>query len=72
MARLTGNSSISAPSSVKPLKVTDSAMHSLLTHHNVGTQFLDLLLSCSKKNGDLDAGGSMTTKHHADGSYGEH
>ncbi|KAH8592626.1 hypothetical protein B0O99DRAFT_653773 [Bisporella sp. PMI_857] len=45
-------------------------MNSILTHHNVGSQFLDLLLSFAGGKKESEAGpGSMILKHHPDGSY---
>jgi hypothetical protein len=68
---LTDSSSICAPSSIKALKITDVEMNSILTHHNVGSQFLDLLLSFAGGKKESEAGpGSMILKHHPDGSYG--
>lgn len=62
---------ICAPNSIKALKITDVGMNTILTHHNVGTQFLDLLLSFAGRKKESEAGpGSMTLKHHPDGSYG--
>jgi N-acetylglucosamine-6-phosphate deacetylase len=64
--------SICAPNSIKPLKVTDEAMKTILDHHHVGPQFLDLLLSFATGNKESEAcTGSMTTKNNPDGSYGE-
>jgi len=64
--------SICAPNSIKPLKVTDKAMKTILEHHHVGSQFLDLLLSFATGNKESEAGtGSMITKNSPDGSYGK-
>lgn len=64
--------SICAPNSIKPLRVTDEAMKTILEHHHVGPQFLDLLLSFATGNKESEAGtGSMITKNSPDGSYGE-
>jgi hypothetical protein len=64
--------SICAPNSIKPLNITGNAMKTILDHHHVGTQFLDLLLSFATGNKESEAGtGSMITKNSPDGSYGE-
>ncbi len=70
--KLTIRRSISAPNSIKPLKITDTAMETILRHHNVGPQFLDLLLSFATGNKESETGpGSMIIKHKLDGSYGK-
>jgi len=62
--------SISAPNSIKPLKITGQGMRTILTHHNVGSQFLDLLFSFATGNKESEAGpGSMIVKNRSDGSY---
>jgi hypothetical protein len=66
------HSSISATNSIKPLKVTDQGMHKILTRHNVGPQFIELLLSFGMGNKESEAGpGSMIVKNLLDGSYGK-
>jgi hypothetical protein len=46
-------------------------MHKILTHHNVGPQFIELLLSFGTGNKESEAGpGSMIVKNLPDGSYG--
>ena len=63
--------SICAPNSIKPLKISDQAMKTILDHHRTGPQFLDLLLSFATGNKESEAGtGSMITKNNPDGSYG--
>jgi len=63
--------SISAPNSIKPLKITGQGLKSILTHHNVGCQFLDLLFSFATGLKESEAGpGSMTTKNMSSGACG--
>ncbi|KAE8450330.1 hypothetical protein EG329_006758 [Mollisiaceae sp. DMI_Dod_QoI] len=62
--------SIAAPSSIRPLKVTEAGMYSIINHHNVGPQFLDLLLSFATGKNESEVGsGALVVKNHPDGSY---
>ncbi|CZR50160.1 uncharacterized protein PAC_00032 [Phialocephala subalpina] len=62
--------SICSPSSLKPFRITESAMTNLLTHHHIGSEFLDLLFSFGDKPRNAEVGlGSMTIKSRADESY---
>ena len=62
---------MSAPNSIRPLKIPERAMQNILTQHNVGPQFLNLLLSFATGSHETEAGpGSMTVKNSPDGSYG--
>jgi hypothetical protein len=48
-------------------------MKTILDHHHVGPQFLDLLLSFATGNKESEAAtGSMIMKNSPDGSYGEY
>lgn len=47
-------------------------MYSILNHHDVGPQFLDLLLSFASRKNESEAGpGNMIVKNHPNGSYGK-
>ncbi|KAF8859385.1 hypothetical protein BDZ45DRAFT_361920 [Acephala macrosclerotiorum] len=62
--------SIAAPNSIRPLKITESGLYSILSRHNVGPQFLDLLLSFATGRNESEAGPRNTiVKNHPDGSY---
>jgi hypothetical protein len=64
-------SSICAPNSIRPLKITEDAMERLLTHHNVGVEFFELLLFFANGHKESEVGpGSMTARTELDGSYG--
>lgn len=69
---LTEKRSIAAPNSIRPLKITEAGIYSILSHHKVGTQFLDLLLSFATGGKESEAGpGHLAIKNHPDGSYGK-
>jgi len=62
--------SICAPNSIRPLKITEEAMERLLTHHNVGVDFIELLLFFANGHKESEVGpGSMAARTEPDGSF---
>ncbi|KUJ23542.1 uncharacterized protein LY89DRAFT_185482 [Mollisia scopiformis] len=62
--------SIAAINSIRPLKITEAGVYSILNHHNVGSQFLDLLFSFATRKNESEAGpGNLSIKNFPDGSY---
>ncbi|KAI9370377.1 hypothetical protein BJX61DRAFT_544665 [Aspergillus egyptiacus] len=62
--------SISSKSSIKPLEISQSTMHALLNHYDIGIEFLELVQTFGQKPHVSDAGhGAMSVRRRANGAY---
>ncbi|KAH7403386.1 hypothetical protein BKA64DRAFT_448559 [Cadophora sp. MPI-SDFR-AT-0126] len=62
--------SFHSQNSLGPLKVTAESLLRILSHYEIGTEFLDLLFVFGEKPNQADVGvGGLNVTHRADGSY---